>query len=518
MDCVKDFELHELDVRRIQDEVQGLYRRKQPYRIFHGSTNSTRPAHNDTVVDISCLRRILKIDPYLQTALVEPTVPVDKLVEATLEVGLIPPVVMEFPGITVGGGFSGSADGSSSFKSGYFSETVREIEIVRADGEVCRASASKNTDLFHGAAGAAGTLGIITLLELRLVPTKTYVRLTYYPTSSIGEAVDSITRETKNSMNDYVDGILYARNSGVVMAGVLTDTKPPSVNIQRFSGPWDPWFYMHVRERVQTRLETGAEGMVDYIPLREYLFRYDRGAFWVGRECFKCFGFVPFNSLTRWFLDDFMHTRMLYRALHASNSSFKFMKQDLSLPYSKAQAFVEYTADNLEIWPLWLCPLRATQGPTFHPSSNRQGDPQTSPEPMLNIGLCGRASQDLITFVEQNRDLERRVRDLDGCKVLYSHTYYTEQEFWDLYDRNGYDKLRERYRATTLPSIYEKVNVGVYLSELQGKQSWSEWLWSSWPLLGITGIVAAVRSGDYVYHRQPIWRRLWERGVQDKLD
>ncbi|KAK8876811.1 24-dehydrocholesterol reductase-like protein precursor [Apiospora arundinis] len=458
MECVKDFELHELDVRRIQDEVQDSYRRKQPYHIFHGSTNSTRPAHNDTVVDISCLRRILKIDPYLQTALVEPTVPMDKLVEATLEVGLMPPVVMEFPGITVGGGFSGSAGGSSSFKSGYFSETVREIEIVRADGEVCRASASKNTDLFHGAAGAAGTLGIITLLELRLIPA------------------------------------------------------------EMFSGPWDPWFYMHVRERVQTRLETGAEGMVDYIPLREYLFRYDRGAFWVGRECFKCFGFVPFNSLTRWFLDDFMHTRMLYRALHASNSSFKFMIQDLSLPYSKAQAFVEYTADKIEIWPLWLCPLRATQGPTFHPSSNRQGDPKTSPEPMLNIGLWGRASQDLITFVEQNRDLERRVRDLDGCKVLYSHTYYTEQEFWDLYDRTGYDKLRERYRATTLPSIYEKVNVGVYLSELQGKQSWSEWLWSSWPLPGITGIVAAVRSGDYVYHRQLIWRRLWERGVQDKLD
>jgi FAD/FMN-containing dehydrogenase len=57
----------------------------------------------------------------------------DKLVEATLEYGLIPPVVMEFPGITVGGGYAGSAGESSSFKYGYFDQTVNSVEIVLAN-------------------------------------------------------------------------------------------------------------------------------------------------------------------------------------------------------------------------------------------------------------------------------------------------------------------------------------------------------------------------------------------------
>ena len=261
---IKDLESHESDLKRIQAEVRDLSQRKQAFRIFHGSTNSTRPAHHERVVDISCLRRILRIDPKKETALVEPNVPMDKLVEATLEVGLVPPVVTEFPGITVGGGFAGSAGESSSFKYGYFSQTVSRVEMILADGVIVRASAHERGDLFHGAAGAAGTLGVITLLELRLISAKTYVKLTYYPISSMGDAVDSIMGETKNSMHDYVDGILYSRNSGVIMAGILTNDKPSSVGVQRFRGPWDPWFYMHAQEQIQNRPEeAGGEAMVE---------------------------------------------------------------------------------------------------------------------------------------------------------------------------------------------------------------------------------------------------------------
>ncbi len=68
------------------------------------------------MVDTSAMSRVLKIDTERKTALVEPNVPMDSLVEATLQHGLIPPVVMEFPGITVGGGFAGTSGESSSFR------------------------------------------------------------------------------------------------------------------------------------------------------------------------------------------------------------------------------------------------------------------------------------------------------------------------------------------------------------------------------------------------------------------
>ncbi|KAK7972226.1 hypothetical protein PG988_006360 [Apiospora saccharicola] len=522
MEYTKDFEPHQYNLKRIQAEVKDLHQRKQGFRISHGSTNSTRPVHQGRVVDISCLNRILRIDPDKKTALVEPNVPMDRLLDATLQVGLMPPVVMEFPGITVGGGFAGSAGESSSFKHGFFSETVNWVEVVLGDGKAVKASRSGKEDLFHGAAGDAGTLGIITLLELRLVPAKPYVKLTYRPASSIEEAVASIKKETENPDNDYVDGIVYFRSSAVITTGELTDEKPVSVDVQTFSRPWDPWFYMHVHQRVQDPPEHDDREMVDYIPIRDYLFRYDRGGFWVGRESFRYFGFVPFNGFTRWLLEDFLHARTLYRALHGAKRHSGYMIQDLALPFGSERHFVRHfikcTTEHLGIWPLWLCPLRGVEGPTFHPQSS------LSPsflgarrQPLLNIGLWGRAAQDPAAFVEESRELERLLHDASGRKVLYSHTYYTEQEFWEEYDQGWYEELRQKYRAETLPSIYEKVHVDT--SKLHAAyQSWLGWFMSMWPLAGVAGIAAVVRSGDYVHHRQPLWKRMWEMCVRDKLD
>jgi len=60
-------------------------------------------------------------------------------------------------------------------------------------------------------------------------------------------------------------------------------------------------------------------------------------------------------------------------------------------------------------------------------------------------------------FKKKNRDIEKTVKELGGLKWLYAHTYYTEEEFRNIYDRLEYDALRTKYHAETLPSIYQKV-------------------------------------------------------------
>lgn len=102
---------HAAIVADISAKVRQFYDKKIPFRISHGSTNSTRHSliKRQNVVDTSQLCRVLSIDRERRTALVEPNVPMDKLVAATLPHGLIPPVVMEFPGITAGGGYAGTA-------------------------------------------------------------------------------------------------------------------------------------------------------------------------------------------------------------------------------------------------------------------------------------------------------------------------------------------------------------------------------------------------------------------------
>lgn len=520
-------ERHRALVQKISSTVRAFYNAKEPYRIFHGSTNSTRPQPHGSrarVVDISALRDVLSVDEARRTALVEPNVPMDRLVEQTLKHGLVPPVVMEFPGITAGGGFAGTAGESSSFKHGFFDDTVASVELVLPDGEVVSAAnpntaagaGGKYADLFRGAAGAVGTLGVTTLLELNLVRAKKFVRTRYRRTASVAEAVAAVREETARAENDYVDGILFSKDHGVVITGQMTDEKPAAAPVQTFSRARDPWFYMHVQERTASPSQssspttTTAEGSQDeYIPLAEYLFRYDRAGFWVGRAGWTYFKLVPFNKLTRWFLDDFLHTRMLYRALHGSGESARFVVQDIAVPFATAPDLVDYTEKELGIWPLWLCPLKRRAPPTFHPFTTtppekKQDGSKEEDDMMLNIGVWGWGPSDRGEFVRANKALEDKVRELGGMKWLYAHTYYDEPEFWNMYGGRGwYDSLRAKYKADEagLPSVYDKVKVDVGKTKAAGGG-----LKGVWPFGGIYGIYKSIKSRDYMLHRNAGWK------------
>jgi Delta24-sterol reductase len=185
---------HNCAVSEIASQVRQFYESKTPFRIYHGSTNSTRVRHyqRDELIDTSKLSHVLKVDVEEKTAIVEPNVPMDRLTEVTLEFGLIPQVVMEFPGITVGGGFSGTAGESSSFRYGLFEHTVNWVEVVLPNGEIVTASKTEHADLFCGAASAFGTLGVVTLLEVQLIDSKSYVELTYLQVSNIDATVQTL--------------------------------------------------------------------------------------------------------------------------------------------------------------------------------------------------------------------------------------------------------------------------------------------------------------------------------------
>ncbi|KAL2150732.1 hypothetical protein VTH82DRAFT_7295 [Thermothelomyces myriococcoides] len=515
-------ERHRAAVAKIAETVRAFYAAREPYRIFHGSTNSTRPRPSGSqtkLVDISGLRNVLSVDPARRVALVEPNVPMDRLVEATLPHGLVPPVVMEFPGITAGGGFAGTAGESSSFRHGFFDDTVRRVEMVLADGEIVEATpagrdgegeAGTRADLFRGAAGAVGTLGTTTLLEVQLMEARKFVRTKYRRTRSVAEAVDAVREEIGRPENDYVDGILFSKDHGVVVTGQLTDEgPPPNRKVQAFSRPWDPWFYLHAQKL--TAPERGDEGAapIDHVPLAEYLFRYDRGGFWVGAAAFEYFKFVPFNRLTRWFLDDFLHTRMMYRALHGSGESARFIVQDVAMPFETTERFVDYTSSELGIWPLWLCPLKRPARPTFHPFTTLPEDVRKNKKPgeddsmMLNVGVWGWGPSDPAEFVRKNRELENKVRELGGMKWLYAHTYYPEDEFWSMYGgREWYDELRAKYNATTLPTVWDKVHVDPDAARAKKRH----WLKRVPPLGGFYGIYKSIQSKDYLLHRHAKWK------------
>lgn len=490
-------EKHDRAVALVATAIGKFHARKEAFRIYHGSTNSTRHSQyqRDRMVDTSGLNNVLKVDTQSMTVLVEPNVPMDALVEATLKHGLLPPVVMEFPGITVGGGFAGTAGESSSFRYGFFDRTINWIEMVLANGEVIKASGTENSDLFYGAASSFGTLGVTTLLKVQLIEAKAYVELTYLPVSNISEAQTEIAKATKDTSNDYLDGIMYSKDIGVICVGRLTNDVPAGVKIQGFTRPTDPWFYIHAQRLIKNRKTPITEA----VPVVDYLFRYDRGGFWVAKYAYKYF-ITPFNRITRYILDYFMHTRVMYHALHQSGLSSFYIIQDVAIPYNKAETFMSYLDTTFKNYPIWLCPLKQSgnQIASTHSLQVLKAN-QSRPEIMLNFGVWGPGPKKREEFIQWNRAFEKKVDALGGQKWLYAHTYYTEEEFNNIYNREKYDALREKYHATYLPSVYDKVKVDVEKERRAREESWLAALfWSIWPLMGLYGVYKAMMGGDYL--------------------
>lgn len=437
---------HSIDLKNIQEQMKSFFARKQKVKIYHGSTNSTRAQkfEKDKFVDVSRLDRVIEINTNEQYILVEPNVPMDKLVEATLKYGLVAPVIPEYPGITVGGGIQGGAGESSSFKYGGVHDCCLEYEIVLGNGEVITASPTKNQDLFYGTACSYGSLGVITLIKLMLIPAKNYVHLTYNVTGSLGEMAELVQRKSSNNV-DFVDGIIFEKNRGVVMTGNFSDEK--ALPISTFTKRSDEWFYLHV-DNISQKHKIFEE----IIPIKDYLFRYDRGAFWGGRDVCS-FLKIPFTKFTRWVLNDIFKTRSVYRLLHATNISQRYLIQDLVLPKENLSNFLEFVDSRLNKYPLWICPLLPAKHDKLSPN-------YISTSLAVNVGIYKEFGHDYSQFLRANRDIEEKVRELRGRKVLYAHAYYSRDEFWEIYDHTWYNTLRDKYFAgSVFPDVYEKTKV-----------------------------------------------------------
>ncbi|KAH7318234.1 FAD binding domain protein [Stachybotrys elegans] len=513
-------EAHNAAVSTIASRVKQFHERQEPFRIYHGHTNSTRRSSRraDNTIDTSKLTHVLSVDKAAKTALVEPNVTMKALLEATLAHGLMPYVVMELPAITVGGGFSGTSGESSSFRYGAFDSTVASIEMVLPDGTVTRASKTDKQDLFWGAASAFGTLGVVTLLEMQLREARSYVRLTYRLAGAAGDARAKIEAECAKEGNDYVDGIVFSNTETVVCAGELTDELPEGEVAHQFLRRKDPWFYLHVEKVLkQLRRSKKPEAVhIDYVHVRDYLFRYDRGGFWVARYAYRYF-FTPFNRLSRYILDPFMRAKQMYQALHKSGLADTYMVQDVGVPMEAHEEFQAWLDTQMAIYPLWLCPLRIRRDDPdsahgLHAEFARADAPM-----LMNFGvwgpLAGRPTRREV--VAQNRALEHEVRRLRGKKWLYAHTYYTEEEFWAHYDRASYDALRAKYGAGYLPSVYEKVRVDVEAEEAAAAGGSMaararRGLAGVRPLPGLYGVYKLVRGGDYLLQKGE------KNGVADK--
>jgi len=125
------------------------------------------------VLDLSGLDSV-SVDPAAKTATVGGGATLAQLDAATGEHGLATPSgiisTTGVGGITLGGGL-----GHMTRTFGLAIDNLLEAEVVLADGEVVRASASQNEDLFWALRGGGGNFGIVTEFTFRVHPVGTVI-------------------------------------------------------------------------------------------------------------------------------------------------------------------------------------------------------------------------------------------------------------------------------------------------------------------------------------------------------
>jgi FAD/FMN-containing dehydrogenase len=120
------------------------------------------------MIDLSQMRRVA-VDPLNRTARVEGGATLGELDCAAQASGLATTagVVTHtgVAGLTLGGGV-----GRLARKYGLACDNLLSVDLVTADGQVVRTSATENSDLFWGVRGAGANFGVVTSFEFRLHP------------------------------------------------------------------------------------------------------------------------------------------------------------------------------------------------------------------------------------------------------------------------------------------------------------------------------------------------------------
>jgi FAD/FMN-containing dehydrogenase len=404
-----------------------------------------RKAANGLRLDVRAFNHVLRVDAEAGYVEVEGMTPYGALTGACLAQGVMPAVVPQLQSITIGGAVSGVGIESSSFRYGLVHETVREMEVLLADGNVVICTPdNEHRDLFHGLPNSYGTLGYVLKLKAKVVPVRPFVRLTHRRFSD-AEAYFAELGRCCAGTADFVDGTVFGPGEYFLSIGEMVDTAPYTSDYT-----FEHIYYRSIRARSE-----------DYLTIQDYLWRWDTDWFWCSKNLYaqnplvrRLLGRKRLNSVTytkvmrwnsRWGL-----TRVVDRLRGLRTES---VIQDVDIPLPRCPEFLDFYFSTIRFTPIWICPIGAWDRQSRY--DLYPVDPQTL---YVNFGFWD-VIRERGTYPpgHYNRLVERKVGELGGIKSLYSDSYYQPEEFWAIYNQAAYRKLKAKYDPRgRLKDLYAK--------------------------------------------------------------
>jgi FAD/FMN-containing dehydrogenase len=408
-----------------------------------------REAASEERLSVRDFNHVLAINSSEGWADVEGMTTYDDLVKETLKYGLMPAVVPQLKTITIGGAVAGVGIEATSFRYGLVHETVLEMEILLANGETVVCNKNEHADLFYGFPNSYGTLGYALRLKVKLIPVKPFVHIKharYENVTAYFRALEKIcARDDNTSANagpDFVDGVMFGPTEMYMTTGTFVDTTP-SVSDYTYMD----MYYRSIREKKD-----------DYLSTYGYLWRWDTDWFWCSKAfgvqnplVRRIFGKRLLNSMTYGKIRKFAQQHPLILKLTQGSARREFVIQDVDIPIENAPGFQNFFFDEIDIRPVWICPFRA-----YERTAKFNFYSFDSEKLYVNFGFWDSVPTDKKEG-HYNRLVEAKVSELHGKKGLYSDSYYTEDEFWEIYDKNTYDTLKQKYDPhKKLKNLYEK--------------------------------------------------------------
>ncbi|GJL81550.1 MAG: FAD-linked oxidase [marine bacterium B5-7] len=396
-------------------------------------------------LDVSNLNEVIAVDNMIDLVEVEGMTTYESLADACLAKNCMPLVVPQLKSITIGGAVSGIGIESSSFRHGLPHESVVEMDVLLADGEVVTCSADNEyADLFFGIANSYGTLGYVLKLTVRTRSVKPYVVLEHQRFADIDEYFKAVGESCQGNF-DFIDGMLFNDKEFYLTSGRFVDQAP---YVSDYT--WLKMYFRSIREKQR-----------DYLTIRNYLWRWDTDWFWCSKNLHVqnlpmrlVLGRRYLNSVTYQEVMRF-NTRvgLTARVNRLLGRQTESVIQDVDIPIENAAEFYRFLDREIGIQPVWMCPIGGHSADHNYPLYPLTGDGI-----YINFGFW-----DVVPNPDKhppghfNRLVEDAVRKLGGVKSLYSDCYYDESTFWNIYNGEAYQSLKRRYDPNgRLKDLYQK--------------------------------------------------------------
>jgi len=422
------------------------------------TTHILRERKKNSRLNLRAFNQVLKVDPEKLELEVEGCTSFKDIVQETLKYGLIPKIVPEFSGITIGGTVSGIGLESSSFKYGFVQETLKEITLLTGEAKVLTCSRENNSDLFNALPNSFGSLGYVLRCKAELIKAKKYVEIKIFKHTNLDKYFEQMKKLAAKDENDFLDGAIYGPGEAALVLGRMTDQLPAGIQLLNIT---KKAYYQEIRQ--------AKNGSTFYLKMSDYLFRWDKDAFW-GMESYPILKWFLSNGFFRSFLFRFaLNTDKLleikkkrdkivdfFNKMIRKNNRHEELIQDFGIDINKSAEFVDWYAKSIGLFPLWVCPLKKRANPKVYPLFDFKADM------IIDLGFYGVKKLEKNLPEDHYLKLgEKKVLEMGGMKGLYSRNGYSEREFWDIYDKEGYFIAKNKYDPNKIfPDVYHKISKG----------------------------------------------------------